>query len=89
VTVVKLTYKPYTRDVPSGLLAGIRAEYENGKSVRAIATMLGCSYGTTHRLLTRAGVTFRPRTRRPAGRNKGTPGAVNLTQLAKGGGQDS
>jgi hypothetical protein len=35
--------------------------YGQGFSVRSIGEKLGRSYGATHRLLTEAGVTFRPR----------------------------
>jgi len=35
--------------------------YKKGKSIREISEQIECSYGKTHRLLTDAGVTFRPR----------------------------
>ena len=35
--------------------------YGKGKSIREISTVIGCSYGKTHKLLSDAGVTLRPR----------------------------
>lgn len=43
------------------LAAGLKAKYEGGKSIRALAEETGRSYGGVHRLLEDAGVTFRSR----------------------------
>ncbi|HEX2143688.1 MAG TPA: helix-turn-helix domain-containing protein [Glycomyces sp.] len=39
----------------------VTAEYENGQSIRNIASTIGRSYGFVHRLLSEAGVDFRTR----------------------------
>jgi len=43
------------------LAADLKAKYEGGKSIRALAEETGRSYGGVHRLLQDAGVTFRGR----------------------------
>ncbi|WP_134733800.1 helix-turn-helix domain-containing protein [Amycolatopsis nivea] len=45
-------------DLDEAQLAG---EYRRGATVRALADAYGVSYGTVHRRLSKAGVTFRPR----------------------------
>lgn len=39
----------------------MRADYEDGASVRDLAREYGCSYGRTHKLLREAGTTMRDR----------------------------
>ncbi|POX55073.1 transcriptional regulator [Streptomyces sp. Ru71] len=39
----------------------LKREYEQGRSIRAIAEAHGRSYGFVHRVLTEAGVPLRPR----------------------------
>ncbi len=43
------------------LAADLKAKYERGKSIRALAEETGRSYGGVHRLLQDAGATFRSR----------------------------
>ncbi|WP_370270845.1 helix-turn-helix domain-containing protein [Streptomyces sp. V4I8] len=43
------------------LAADLKAKYEGGQSIRALAEETGRSYGGVHRLLQDAGVTFRSR----------------------------
>lgn len=43
------------------LTAYVTAEYEQGRSIRDIASTIGRSYGFVHRLLAEAGVDFRTR----------------------------
>ncbi|WP_416484279.1 helix-turn-helix domain-containing protein [Streptomyces sp. CL12] len=47
---------PEQRAVAAGWL---RERYDRGASIRVLAIATGLSYGATHRLLTRAGTTFR------------------------------
>jgi DNA-directed RNA polymerase specialized sigma24 family protein len=60
---VKLEYVPYTRTeaLTPKFLARLRARYQAGASVRDLSREMNISYGTTHTLLTRAGVEFRQR----------------------------
>ncbi len=39
----------------------MRADYEDGASVRELAKEYGCSYGQTHKLLQEAGTSMRSR----------------------------
>lgn len=41
--------------------AVLKAKYDRGTSIRALADETGRSYGAVHRLLIYAGATFRPR----------------------------
>lgn len=43
------------------LTSALVAEYAQGVSIRELAKAVGRSYSTVHRLLSEAGVTFRPR----------------------------
>ncbi|GAB3494589.1 helix-turn-helix domain-containing protein [Amycolatopsis cihanbeyliensis] len=43
----------------------MRKVYERGATVREIATAMGRSYGSVHRLLTEAGTVFRAKTGKP------------------------
>ncbi|MDJ0344187.1 helix-turn-helix domain-containing protein [Streptomyces sp. H10-C2] len=43
------------------VVAGLKAQYEAGTSIRALAQSSGRSYGGVHRLLADAGVVFRSR----------------------------
>ncbi len=43
------------------LAVRLRAAYEGGASIRALAQAHGRSYGTVHRILTQAGVVLRGR----------------------------
>lgn len=43
------------------LMVKLKAEYERGRSIRAVATDSGLAFGTTRNLLIEAGVTLRTR----------------------------
>lgn len=53
------------------LAAHLKAEYDQGASVRALVASTGRSYGFVHRVLTEAGATLRAR----GGAQPGTPEA--------------
>lgn len=60
-----MTRKSPARRLASGperdrVAAELKAKYEAGATIRALATETGRSYSGVHRLLTDAGVTFRP-----------------------------
>lgn len=49
-----------TGTVRRQLAAELKARYEHGATVRALAAEAGRSYGFVHRLLSEAGTDFRP-----------------------------
>ena len=50
-----------TGDARAALVPQLRARYESGESIRAIAASLGRSYGFVHAVLLDGGVTLRGR----------------------------
>ncbi|MFI9082211.1 helix-turn-helix domain-containing protein [Streptomyces sioyaensis] len=61
-----MSRKPPARKLMPGperdrIAAELKAKYEAGASIRALAEETGRSYGGVHRLLADAGITFRSR----------------------------
>jgi hypothetical protein len=50
-----------TGDARSQLAIDLKAKYEAGESIRALAQSTGRSYGFVHRMLSESGVTLRGR----------------------------
>ncbi|MBW8806285.1 MAG: transcriptional regulator [Catenulispora sp. 13_1_20CM_3_70_7] len=50
-----------TGDARSQLATDLKAKYEAGESIRALAQSTGRSYGFVHRMLSESGVTLRGR----------------------------
>ncbi|MFJ8965369.1 helix-turn-helix domain-containing protein [Lentzea sp. NPDC102401] len=61
VTLTAQPVRRLTSQERTTLMAQLKARYQNGASIRELAAETEYSYGTIHRLLGLAGVTFRGR----------------------------